>query len=173
MLVRRPRSHLVLALVLAFLLLPGAVGAASQTITFNDLSNPNRVLNGQYPTGIIDWGTNRWYLSGPYGSFNTLSIGFNGGGPTSEPFTFTTPRRLLQIDAYNGGTVSSTVTLTCAGQTTKTQAVAAGQLATILTGWSGTCSSVTVGSTNGWDTNFDNVVIDDGNAPLINNVQSS
>ena len=111
--------------------------------------------------------------AGPYGSFTTLSIGFDGGGPTSEPFTFTTPRRLLQVDAYNGANVASTVTLSCAGQTTRSQAVAARQLATIATGWSGTCTTVTVGSTNGWDTNFDNLVIDDGNAPLITNVQSS
>src|SRR5262245_48026747 len=173
MLVRRPRSHLMLALALACLLLPRAAGAASQTINFNDLPNPNRTLNGQYPTGVINWGTNQWYLSGPYGSFSTLSIGFNGGGPTSAPFTFVTPRRLLQIDAYNGGNTASTVSLTCAGQTTKQQAVAARQLATISTGWSGTCTSVTIGSTNGWDTNFDNLVIDDGNAPAITDLTAT
>ncbi len=173
MLVRLARSHVVLALALACLLLPRSAGAASQTITFNDLTNPNRTLNGQYPTGIINWGTNQWYLSGPYGAFTTYSIGFNGGGPTSAPFTFVTPRRLLQIDAYNGANAATTVSLSCAGQTTKQAAVAAHQLATIATGWTGTCTTVTVGSTNGWDTNFDNLVIDDGNAPLITNVQGA
>jgi len=27
---------------------------------------PHRTLNGQYPTGLIDWGINAWYLSGPW-----------------------------------------------------------------------------------------------------------
>jgi hypothetical protein len=159
MLVRFPRSHVVLALALACLLVPLSAGAASQTITFNDLTNPNRTLSGQYPAGVIDWGTNQWYLSGPYGAFTTYSIGFNGGGPTSAPFSFVTPRRLLQIDAYNGGNTASTVSLSCAGQTTRQQAVAAHQLMTVPTNWTGTCTSVTVGSTNGWDTNFDNLSV--------------
>jgi hypothetical protein len=28
-----------------------------------------------------------------------------------------------------------------------------------MTGWSGACSSVTVTSSNGWDTNFDNLAL--------------
>jgi hypothetical protein len=107
---------------------------------------------------VIDWGSKQWYLSGPYGRFTTNSVGFNGAGPTSAAFTFLSPRRLLQVDAYNGGSTATTVTLSCAGQPTKTQSVAAGQRATISTGWTGTCTTVTVGSTNGWDTNFDNLV---------------
>jgi hypothetical protein len=30
---------------------------------------------------------------------------------------------------------------------------------TITTGWTGACTTVTVATTNGWDTNFDNFVI--------------
>jgi hypothetical protein len=37
--------------------------------------------------------------------------------------------------------------------------VAPNTLVTISTGWTGTCTSVTIASTNGWDTNFDNLVI--------------
>ena len=33
------------------------------------------------------------------------------------------------------------------------------QGATIVTGWQSPCSVVTVGSSNGWDTNFDNLVV--------------
>jgi Bacterial Ig domain/Purple acid Phosphatase, N-terminal domain len=175
MLVPRPRWHSLVALVfaLASFLAPATAGAASQTINFNDLTNPNRALNGQYPSGTIDWGTNVWYLSGPFGSFTTQSISYNGSSATSAPFTFVTPRRLLQLDAYNGGRVSSTISLSCAGQPTKTATVAVGQLSTIATGWTGTCASATIGSTNGWDTNFDNLVIDDGLGPLISNVQAN
>src|SRR5215510_9343228 len=173
--VRRRQSHFMLAigLALAWLILPRAVGAASQTITFDDLANPNRVLNGQYPSGVIDWGTNAWYLSGPWQQFTTNSIGFDGAGPTSEPFTFVTPRRLLAIDAYNGGSVTSTITLSCSGQPTRTSSLPARTLITISTAWTGTCTSVTFGSTNGWNTNFDNMVIDDGNAPAITNLTAT
>jgi hypothetical protein len=129
------------------------------TVNFNNLSNPNRPLNGQYPTGVIDWGTNAWYLSGPFGAFTTNSIGFNGNGPTSASFNFVNPRQLLQVDAFNGGGGSSTITLSCAGQPTVSRTLAVHAQATITTGWSGTCTTVTVGSTNGWKTNFDNLVI--------------
>ena len=65
----------------------------------------------------------------------------------------------MSFDAFNGGNGSSTVTLQCAGQQTVTRTLTAGQLTTIQTNWSGTCGSVTISSTNGWDTNFDNLVI--------------
>jgi hypothetical protein len=52
--------------------------------------------------------------------------------------------------------------LACSGNTTKSQSVAAKQKVTISTGWTNTCTAVTVGSSNGWDTNFDNFVYDNG-----------
>jgi hypothetical protein len=129
------------------------------TVTFDDLTNPNRVLNGQYPTGLLDWGTNSWWLSGPYGKFTSNSVSFNGGGPTTESFAVIGSHQLLQLTAFNGGTTATTVTLSCAGQTTKVVMLTAGQLATIQTGWTGSCSKVTITSTNGWGTNFKNLVI--------------
>jgi glucose/arabinose dehydrogenase/PKD repeat protein/endonuclease YncB( thermonuclease family) len=132
------------------------------TINFNNLTPFNRVLNGQYPTGVANWGTNIWYLSGPFGAFTTNSISFTGPGPTSQPVTFVSPKRLVRLDAFNGGTVSSTVSVTCAGQTTAQIVVPANQQRTLVTNFTGACSSVTIGSSNGWDTNFDNIVLDDG-----------
>jgi hypothetical protein len=43
--------------------------------------------------------------------------------------------------------------------------LASGEIATISTGWPGTCSTVTITSTNGWDTNFDNLVLANGAPP--------
>ena len=37
-----------------------------------------------------------------------------------------------------------------------------GEVKTIQTNWSGSCTRVTVGSSNGWDTNFDDLVHDAG-----------
>jgi hypothetical protein len=138
---------------------PTTAPATTTSITFDNLTNPNRALNGQYPTSQIDWGTNRWYLSGPYGQMRTQSIGFNGAGPTSASFTFVSPKTLVKLDAFNGGRTASTVTLSCAGQPTVSVSLAAGQLQTIQTSWTAACSSVTVTSSNGWDTNFDTLVI--------------
>jgi len=134
----------------------------SQTVTFDDLLNSNRALNGQYPNGLIDWGTNAWYLSGPWGQFTTNSVGFNGAGPTSASFTFISPSKLLQLDAYNGGATASTITLSCAGQSPVSAAVTPAQRLSIQTGWTGACTGVTIGSTNGWNTNFDNLVLGAG-----------
>jgi len=78
---------------------------------------------------------------------------------TSAPFSFVSARKLVQLDVYNGGVSSSTVTLGCAGQSTVSVTLAAGALITLSTGWMGTCMSVTVTSSNGWDTNFDNLMI--------------
>jgi len=137
-------------------------GAQAQTLTFNDLSSTNRPLNGQYPSGVVDWGTNNWFLSKPFGLFTTNSIGFNGAGPTSESLAFVAPRRLLRMDAYNGGRDATTVTVSCAGQPTVRQTLSSKQMVTIATGWSAACSTISIGSTNGWSTNFDNLVIDSG-----------
>lgn len=138
---------------------PTPPAPAGLTVTFDDRAGQNQGLNGQYPSGVIDWGSGQWYHSGPWGAFATKSVSFTSGG-TSRSFTFVTPRRLVSLRAFNGGGGASTVTLACAGQPTKTQTIPAGQTATIATGWTGTCSVVTVTSSNGWDTNFDDLVIE-------------
>src|SRR6185369_15531588 len=73
------------------------------TVTFDDLSNINSPLNGQYPSGLINWGTGAWFLSGPWGQFTTSSISFRSPGITSASFTFLVSRQLKQMDAFNGG----------------------------------------------------------------------
>lgn len=130
-----------------------------QTIDFNNAAGQDITLNGQYPNGVINWGTNVWYLSAPWGQFTTKSISFNGSGQTSGQFTLINPKTVVSIQAFNGGTVSSTVTLACTGNTTKSQSVAVNTVATITTGWSNPCTAVTITSSNGWNTNFDNLII--------------
>jgi hypothetical protein len=130
---------------------------ASRTITFDDAAGQNRQLNGQYPSGLIDWGQHNWYLSGPVGKFTTKSISFNGAGPTSKSFAFVGAHRLLALDAYNDGDTSTTLTIACKGQPTVTATLTARQLGTISTGWTGNCGTVTITSSNGWITNFDNL----------------
>jgi hypothetical protein len=40
--------------------------AGGMVVRFDDLTPANRELDGQYPGGQLDWGTNNWYLSGPW-----------------------------------------------------------------------------------------------------------
>jgi hypothetical protein len=143
-----------------------ATASPTQTITFDDRAGQDQPLNGQYPTGVINWGSGQWYHAAPWGLFTTKSVSFATAASGNRTFTFVTPRRLVSVRAYNGGGGSSTVTLACAGQTTKTQSVGAGQVVTITTGWSATCTTVTVNSSNGWNTNFDDFVLDSGMAAV-------
>lgn len=138
--------------------MPSSTGSQS-VVGFDDLTSPDRVLNGQYPAGVIDWGTNAWWLSSPWGQFRSNSISYNGSGPRSGTFKFLTPRQLVSLDAYNGDASPGTVTLSCAGQPTVTATIPMGSAATIRTGWTSACSSVTISTSNGWATNFDNLVI--------------
>jgi hypothetical protein len=85
------------------------------------------------------------------------SISYPSSGPISGNFSFAALRRLVSVDAYNGGSGPSTITLTCGSNPTVTQTLAPGQLSTISTNWSTACTFVTVGSSDGWWTNFDNV----------------
>ena len=143
---------------------PVAVAAQAPTpvgaIAFDDLPDPNRAFNGEYPAGVIDWGSNQWYLSGPFGAFRTQSFGFNGPSLRSASFALLTPRTVVSIDAFNGEE-PSTVTLSCAGQPDVQLQLAHNQLTTIVTGWTAPCQQVTIASTNGWGTNFKNLVLSD------------
>ncbi|HYK98726.1 MAG TPA: hypothetical protein VEU77_10095, partial [Candidatus Acidoferrales bacterium] len=120
------------------------------TVTFDDLASPDRALDGVYAG--IDWGSGAWYLSGPWGLFATNSISYPAAGPTSAAFAFVAPHVLLSVTAYNGGSAPSTISLACAGNPSAGLTLAPGSRAVINTGWTATCTTVTVGSTNGWDT---------------------
>jgi hypothetical protein len=117
------------------------------------------VLNGAYPTGLIRWGSSRWFLAGPVGAFATNSVHFQQPGSAQESIAFVAPRRVVQITAYNHGTVDSIVTLACPGQPIAQVTLAPNQQMTLVTGWTALCSRVRLGSTNGGDTYFDNLVL--------------
>jgi len=134
---------------------------SSATVTFDDRAGGDQVLSGHYPEQAIDWGTAHWYHASPWKGFTTKSVSFNGRGVGSASFAFVTPRRLVRLDAYNGG-AATTLTLSCAGQPDKQVSLGGGQGVTIETGWTGRCTMVTIASSNGWETNFDNLVHDAG-----------
>src|SRR5215472_5345158 len=119
-----------------------SAGQAELSVTFDDLPQPNRVLAGEYPTSVIDWGSDGWYLSAPWGVFRTNSISFNGPLPSSASFTLLSPRRLVQVDAYNGGPDVSDIELSCDQVSLVQLQLGARQLTTIVTGRADACTTV-------------------------------
>jgi hypothetical protein len=129
-----------------------------KVITFNDLTNPDRILNGKYPAGVVNWGKNKWWLSSPYGQFTTNSISFLSSSVKKQTFSFISAKILLSLDAYNRGANSSVISISCSGNPVISQTVGAGKTVTILTNWVTACTTITLGSSNGCLTNFDNFV---------------
>jgi hypothetical protein len=124
-----------------------------QVITFNDAPH-SQPLSGEYPAGVAEWGADVWFLSPPWQLLTTNSISFNGPSATSASFTFLAPKRLISVTAFNGGATATTVTLGCGANAAVEVTLAPNELLTIQTGWVESCSAVTIGSSNGWDTNF-------------------
>lgn len=123
---------------------------ATQTITFNDAPFSG-VFSGTY--GGIVW--SNWYLSGPWSVHTSKSLSYPNGSTFSKTFAFVTPKTLVSLKA--GGDTASTITLSCAGNPNKVQSIPANTLTTITTGWAVPCTTVTIASTNGWHTNFDDL----------------
>jgi hypothetical protein len=131
---------------------------ATLTVNFDDLAG-NRNLTGWYPASLINWGTAaRLYVWGPVGLFTTKNIRFRSGYKNST-VTLASPYWLASVQAYNRSSNSTTVTISCSGQPTAQVMVTGKQLVTINTNWSVPCSTVTVASTNGSLTSFDNFVV--------------
>jgi methionine-rich copper-binding protein CopC len=150
----------------------GNIGAASPGVNvttvaasagFNDLI-AGRPLDGEYPAGQITWGADQWFISPPYGGFETNSISFTEG-LTAANLTFIVPRRFVSVEAVNTGPTTSSVSIACPGHTTKVQTLPQNVVVTINTGWTGGCTTATITSSNGWDTNFDNFLFDDAGIP--------
>lgn len=131
----------------------------TQTITFND-RNPISQLTGEYPRGVIRWGNGQWFVARPTNQFTNPNLHFSSSTGSSRSFGFITPRRLVRLDIINHGTTSSTVTLTCGDQPRRAVIVNPGAVLTnVATNWTLPCSTVTINSSGGWQTHYDNLVI--------------
>lgn len=137
-----------------------AVDISAQTVTFDELPG-NTQLNGQYPIGIIDWGVNTWGINVPSGLLNTPNLEYNSKGIKNASFSFLVPRRLVSFTALNRANKAATVKISCPGQTGRMILAQPNTLTTIYTGWTANCSPVYIASSNGYNTVFDNLAIDE------------
>lgn len=139
----------------------------TQTIIFDDLGT-NIHLNGIVAPVPVDWGNFLWHSKDPApvnGQFPTEHLSFNSPDMTNASFSFTSPKILLSLDVNNRQTSgSSTVTITCSPNPTRTFTIPATTILTVTTGWTTPCTTVNIANSNTWNTRFDNLVYSTGGA---------
>jgi hypothetical protein len=126
-----------------------------------DFDNPhvgaNVILQGQYPSGVIDWGKESWKVCPPVGRMSTFSVGAAGAQARKAQFRFFYPRVLMRFDVYNPLSEDVTLTIRAPEMRERTFTVKAGQLQRIKTGWTNRASEVSVESDNLPALRFDNL----------------
>jgi hypothetical protein len=126
-----------------------------------DFDNPhvgaNVALQGQYPSGVIDWGQDTWKVCAPAGRMSTFSLCAADAKATQAQFRFLYPRMLLRLDIYNPLDHDVTLTLRPPEMREKTVTLKAGQLQRIETGWVDRASQVSLESDDLAALRFDNL----------------
>ncbi len=140
----------------------GAVGTASSTVTvsatttvsFDDHADGS--LTGSYSG--ISWGSSGWDIDSTIPTDSTKSVTFDGALSTGQSFSFSSPSILLSAVLYSNDSVTAMITLSCSGNNPVSKTVATNTHTTFVTNWTTACSTVSVTSSNGWNTNLDNLV---------------
>ncbi|WP_338279354.1 DUF4082 domain-containing protein [Corallococcus caeni] len=130
------------------------VGPSTNLVTFDTFPGQDETFNG--PHGPIHFGLDRWYIASPWGGFDTKSVSFNGGGLTQASLSIFGQRRVLGLEAFTWDS-GATLTLSCIDLPTLTFPLTAGQVTHVVPSWTAPCTVFTLTTSNGWDTNFDNL----------------
>jgi hypothetical protein len=137
----------------------GKNGAAPpENITFDDPHySAGTLLKGEYPAGVIDWGTDMWRISAPDGKFGTFNLTVNDPKLTTPQFRFYSPRVFVGIDVYNSGSSDAVITFHTPEIPQASFSIRAGELRRVRTGWRDASSTVTFELKNGEGLRFDNL----------------
>jgi hypothetical protein len=128
-------------------------------VTFDDPHLPaGTVLKGQYPSGVIDWGSDNWRINVPEGGFGTFNLALADPKTTTAEFHFYWPRIFVGVDVFNGGASEATITIHAPEIREVSFTVKPGQVQRIRTGWRDAASSVVFEVKNGQRLRFDNLV---------------
>jgi hypothetical protein len=126
-----------------------------------DFDNPHRmalsVLEGEYPTGLIDWGKDTWSIHVPGGKFPTFNISLKDPAQTQASFAFPVPLIFAGIDAYNGGIKAAVIHLRSPQLREQSYTLQPGELLRIRTDWRDPSSSIELTFENGEGLQFDNL----------------
>ncbi len=129
-----------------------------QTITFDDPHlAAGTFLEGQYPSGVIDWAPGEWRIGVPRGGFGTFNLVLVDPKASTAEFRFYWPRIFVGVDVYNDSATDATVTMRSAEMREVTFNLKAGELRRLRTGWQDPSSSVRFDFANGAGLEFDNL----------------
>jgi len=132
--------------------------AQPRYITFDDPHLlAGTMLQGQYPGGVIDWGTRTWQIGTPFGKFSTFTLQLANTKADRADFSFYAPRIFVGIDAYNGGDSDATVTISCPEIREVSFTLKPGELRRLRTAWHDPSSRVSFKITKGEVLRFDNL----------------
>jgi hypothetical protein len=128
------------------------------TITFDDPHLPaGTPLLGQYPSGVIDWGTGQWQIGTPFGKFGTFTLALRSPKSSHAEFGFYAPTIFVGLDVYNDGDRDATITFSTPEIREATFIIKPKELRRIRTGWRDPSSRVSIALTNGEGLRFDNL----------------
>jgi hypothetical protein len=114
-------------------------------------------LLGQYPSGVVDWGSGEWQIHTPVGKFATFTLAFADATVRHAEFRFCSPRIFAGIDVYNDGDNDATVTVRSPEIREQSFTIKSKELRRLRTGWRDPSSAVVVETTNGQTLHFDNL----------------
>ena len=114
-------------------------------------------LNGEYPSGVIDWPDGQWQIHVPHGKFGTFNLAIKKGESKSAEVRFPSPRIFAGIDAYNGGSTDATITIRSPEIREESFTLKPGELKRLRTGWRDASSEVIFDLISGGGLLFDNL----------------
>ena len=114
-------------------------------------------LLGQYPSGVIDWGTGAWQISAPSGKFGTFNLALADTKATQAEFSFYAPYIFVGVDVYNGGDSNATITFRSPENREIGFTIKPRELRRLRTEWRDPSSQVSVNFTEGSGLRFDNL----------------
>ncbi len=127
-------------------------------VTFDDPHLPaGTVLNGQYPSGVIDWTAEQWRISVPHGKFGTFNAALADPQAGSAGFRFYSPRVFVGVDVYNGGPSEAVLTIHTPNIREVSFTIKPGELRRVRTGWRDPASNVIFDLKNAEGLRFDNL----------------
>ena len=126
-------------------------------VTFDDPHLPaGTPLKQQYPSGVIDWGVDKWRINVPEGGFGSFNLAVADPSTRTAEFRFYWPRIFVGLDVYNGGASAATLTIRAPEIREISFVIEPGTTRRIRTEWRDVCSSVAFELTNGQGLRFDN-----------------
>ncbi len=130
----------------------------SLNLTFDDPHlAAGTLLDGPYPTGLINWPHKEWKIGTPDGKFGTFNLIPAEPQLRHAEFSFANPRIFVGIDIYNGGPSAASVTIRSQKLPDISFTLMPGELKRIRTDWMEGSTKVEFELENGSALRFDNL----------------